>query len=274
MNTMDPRAEGPEPVGVPDPAPREQISPDGAAHSQADHEQPEPHDHEHAHGSAADIAATYSDVDQEVDPASTDRPPVRLSRWSRVLLAASAVVVLVLTLAHLGFMFLGAAPSNSVSASLTSSVSWYNALWTNEPFLEQNWQLFAPNPLSTNPELKVRARSASGQQSGWFDLTGQDYADTLHNPMPSHLTQNELRRAYSAYDASMGSQTMPATTYQKLVTEYLRNICLHRVQGKVPFPIATLQLSVAIQQIPPPGQPQVTPTTTQLPWWPAVGAIG
>ena len=59
------------------------------------------------------------------------------------------------------------------------------------PLQMQNWQLFAPNPISENVEVDARASvGPSGAVSPWVNLSAIDAEATDGNPAPSHMTMN------------------------------------------------------------------------------------
>jgi hypothetical protein len=132
---------------------------------------------------------------------SVDGPGPRVGALSlpgRITVAVAVGLVTVGALYHLAMVFLHVAPSNTLSKEHASAVSDYIY-----PEFEQNWKLFAPDPLQENIHVQARAevRKPGGVQetTGWVDLTGMDVAAMRHDPMPSHTQQNELRRAWGYY---------------------------------------------------------------------------
>jgi hypothetical protein len=188
-------------------------------------------------------------------------PPMRLSRWSRGLLAAISLLIAAVTIGELATMFLEAAPSNTVSARYQAQVSW----WV-EPWLEQDWQLFAPVPQSSNTTIEARARGANGVVSGWVDLTAADYAAIAHDPMPSQLNQNQLRRAWSAYTAAVPASQFADTARGKLLEQYVANIAAQRLAASVPGPYQSVQLEAVDTPITPPGATAKNQTSRMTPW--------
>src|SRR5258708_632570 len=93
-------------------------------------------------------------------------------RWSRALVAGTAVAVAAVLGIHLAATFLYNAPSNPVSQRYAKQVQWWM-----EPLFNQNWRLFAPNPISENVSVQARASlSPDGRLTGWIDLSAQDEA--------------------------------------------------------------------------------------------------
>lgn len=77
-----------------------------------------------------------------------------------------------------------------------------------EPVFKQRWSVFAPDPVSTNTYLSVRARTASGRQTPWFGVTRCDVGAAIrHHPVPNrrYLTTFLLTNHYRA-----GLEAMPA----------------------------------------------------------------
>ena len=122
----------------------------------------------------------------------------------RLALGALAVAACL----HLGLVFLHVAPSNTVGERHRKAVDG----WIYPEF-EQNWKLFAPNPLQQNIAVEVRAqvRTADGKRitTGWRDLSAEDGAAIRANPFPSHAQQNELRRAWDFFTGSHDEENRP-----------------------------------------------------------------
>jgi hypothetical protein len=189
-------------------------------------------------------------------------PPLALSRWSRSLLGAISLLILTLTAAQLVSMFLEAAPRNTVSQRYRAQLSW----WV-EPWLEQDWRLFAPDPQTSNLTIRARARRADGTATAWVDLTAADYAAIAHDPMPSQANQNELRRAWSAYLATVSTPGNADTANARLLKQYLANIAAQRLAGSVAGPVTSVQLQARGTPIALPGTAASTPPKeVSTPW--------
>lgn len=185
--------------------------------------------------------------------------PLRLSRWSRVLLGAVAVLIGLVTAAQGASMVLASSPPNTLTRQYKTQLNW----WV-DPFLGQNWKLFGPNPQTANITILARVRDAAGAQSAWVDLTAIDYAAITHDPMPSHANENELRLAWDAYE---NTGTNAAT--RNLVRQYLVNFAAERLGLTVPGPDTAVQFESVSTPMPPPGTTGPQPPTNQyLPWWP------
>jgi len=98
--------------------------------------------------------------------------------WPRVT-ASGAVCVLAL---HFGFTFLHVAPSNPVSQQLAPAVNFWMT-----PFFDQNWELFAPEPVSRDTGLLVRGKASGEDLGGFIDLSTAMLERKLHNPVPDNL---------------------------------------------------------------------------------------
>ncbi|MEV2201112.1 DUF5819 family protein [Streptomyces fradiae] len=139
---------------------------------------------------------------------------------------ALAVVGLVACF-HVGMVFLHVAPSNTLSKQHGETVD----AWVMPEF-EQNWKLFAPNPLQQNVAVQVRAEvSAEGSRrvTPWIDLTAEDAAAIRGNPFPSHVQQNELRRAWDFYANQHGDDDRAGSLRAGLSERYIRRIALMRL---------------------------------------------
>ena len=95
-----------------------------------------------------------SSPEASYDPAHPDARigVAALSLRYQVGAALAVAVVAVAALVHLGMVFLHVAPSNTVTKQHGKAIDeWIY------PEFEQNWKLFAPNPLQQNIEVQVRA---------------------------------------------------------------------------------------------------------------------
>jgi hypothetical protein len=192
-------------------------------------------------------------------------PPIRLSRWSHVVLLGAGLLIGLVTAVQLAAVMLVSGPSNTISQRYQPQLTG----WT-QPWLEQDWQLFGPNPQSTNTRILVRTRTGSGAVGPWVDLTAIDYAAITHDPMPSQANQNELRRAWSQYASLAPSSPLAAT-----VRNYLVNIALQRLgspgYGAGAASVSAIEFRVETVPIPEPGSTgPVGPSVQDLSWWTVV----
>jgi hypothetical protein len=180
-------------------------------------------------------------------------------------------VCLVTTLVHLGAVFLHVAPPNPVSKRYGRQVD----AWVY-PLFEQNWRLFAPNPDSVNRQVWARTAhttsDGSMQVSSWTDLTALDRAAVTHDPFPSHTAQNLLRRAWTSYVDTHGTDDTPRSPRAAMMQKYLGNIAADRVAGRRGGTFEFVQLRVVTLPVAPPGAPTghrpPTPVENRLlPWW-------
>ncbi|MGW6781158.1 MULTISPECIES: DUF5819 family protein [unclassified Streptomyces] len=194
-----------------------------------------------------------------------------LSTPYRIVAALALGVVGLAVCAHLGLVFLHVAPSNTLSKQHAGAID----AWVYPEF-EQNWKLFAPNPLQQNIAVEVRAevRTAGGEliTTGWRDLSAEDAAAIRHSLLPSHTEQNELRRAWDFYTGSHDEDDKPVGERGELSEEYLRRIATNRIApdhrgGHV----LRIQLRSATTAVPAPKwSTETTDTQTyyrELPWW-------
>ena len=210
-------------------------------------------------GMAAEPEPESERESEPVSPEGGVPQSVKLSQWSRVLLAAAAVLIALVTAAQFASMMLAASPPNTLSQKYNAQLNW----WVT-PWLGQNWKLFGPDPQVENLTILVRVQDASGAQSAWVNLTAIDYAAVLHDPMPSHANENELRLAWAAYaDSEPGSAT------QNLLRQYLVNFAAERLGITGPGSYTAVQFESLTTPMPPPGTSAPQPPTNQyLPWWP------
>ncbi|WOX11012.1 DUF5819 family protein [Streptomyces sp. N50] len=198
-----------------------------------------------------------------------------LSLRYQVGAALAVAVVAVAALVHLGMVFLHVAPSNTVTKQHGKAIDeWIY------PEFEQNWKLFAPNPLQQNIEVQVRAdvRGADGttRTTGWYDLSAEDGAAIDGNLLPSHTEQNELRRAWDFLTATHDNANRPIGLRGTLAETYLRRIVVLRLDrddaaGKGGA-VQRVQVRSRTTNVPPPEwsdeQVSTTPQYRLLPWWP------
>ncbi|MEU1512523.1 DUF5819 family protein [Streptomyces sp. NPDC005811] len=227
------------------------------------------------------------------DPPRDDPPPpeprtgvAALSPRYQIGAALALAVVAVAVCVHLGMVFLHVAPSNTVTKAHGKAIDdWVY------PEFEQNWKLFAPNPLQQNIAVQVRAeiRTADGRSrtTGWYDLSAQDGRDIDRNIVPSHTQQNELRRAWDFFTATHGSDNRPVGLRGDLSETYLRRIVELRLErggalqvDGVDGALQRVQVRSRTVNVTPPKwsteKVSSTPVYRVLPWWtvPAAEARG
>ncbi|SEC99766.1 hypothetical protein SAMN05428939_3885 [Streptomyces sp. TLI_105] len=200
-----------------------------------------------------------------------------LSLPYQVVAAVALAVVGVFACVHLAMVFLHVAPSNTLTKRHGEAVSdWIY------PEFEQNWKLFAPNPLQTNISVEVRAElvGADGgrRTTGWIDLTAQDIEAIRHNPMPSHAQQNQLRRAVDFYLNTHTDDHRPNGLRGTLSEQYIRRIAMLRLEavegpgGRAVGPdVRRIQLRTVSRTVPAARwnteKTRTTPSYRDFPWW-------
>ncbi|GHF43627.1 hypothetical protein GCM10010218_26180 [Streptomyces mashuensis] len=216
------------------------------------------------------------DTDDGHGRAGGDAGPEALSLPARLVTAAGAVAVTVAAAVHLAMVFLHVAPPNTVSKQHAAAIDDYVL-----PEFEQNWKLFAPNPLQQNIAVQARAElpgpGGAVTVTSWADLSAQDGAAVRHNPVPSHTQQNELRRAWDFYAATHDAQGRPVGLRGELSEQYLRRIVVARLatgpRGREPGRVQVRAVTTPIA--PPPWSEEKTdtkPAYRVLPWWPVTTA--
>ncbi|GGR74292.1 hypothetical protein GCM10010269_11660 [Streptomyces humidus] len=185
-------------------------------------------------GGVADEAGDPEPVAAEAGEPEAGAPGPRtgvaaLSPRYQVCAALALAVVAVAVCLQVGMVFLHVAPSNTVTKAHGKAIDdWIY------PEFEQNWKLFAPNPLQQNISVQVRAqvRTADGGSSatGWYDLSAQDGRAIDGNLVPSHTQQNELRRAWDFFTATHDNDNRPVGLRGALAETYLRRIVVLRLE--------------------------------------------
>ncbi|MGW1373398.1 DUF5819 family protein [Streptomyces sp. NPDC002446] len=201
------------------------------------------------------------------------RSVAALSLPSRIVIGVAACAVAVAVAIHLGMMFLHVAPSNTLSKQQGAMISDYVY-----PEYEQNWKLFAPNPLQQNIAVQVRAQLRTGdgaaRTTGWTDLTARDGQAILHNPLPSHTQQNQLRRGWELFVNTHNAQNRPVGPRGELSERYIRRIVMLRLSQEWTEGGARVERIQVRSQTTPVGPPpwsaeriSTKPVYRVLPWW-------
>ncbi|WP_055493896.1 DUF5819 family protein [Streptomyces sp. TP-A0356] len=208
------------------------------------------------------------------EPAPLRTGIAALSLRYQITAALALAVVTVAACVHLGMVFLHVAPMNILTKQHGKAIDdWVY------PEFEQNWKLFAPNPLQQNIDVQVRAEVRTGdggeRTTGWYDLSALDGAAIDGNVLPSHTQQNELRRAWDFYVASHDGENRPGGLRGVLSESYLRRVVVLRLarehaagHGET---VDRVQVRSRTTNVPPPRwsgeQVPGAPVYHQLPWW-------
>ncbi|MGW9594424.1 DUF5819 family protein [Streptomyces chartreusis] len=213
-----------------------------------------------------------------VPPPPASEPEARtgvaaLSLRYQIVAALAVAVVAIVVCVHTGMVFLHVAPPNTVTKKHSRAIDdWIY------PEFEQNWKLFAPNPLQQNIAVQVRAQVGTGggtRTTGWYDLSAQDGESIDGNLLPSHTQQNELRRAWDFFVATHDTENRPVGLRGALSETYLRRIVELRLdradaagEGGV---VERVQVRSRTTNVPPPkwSEEQISdkPSYRVLPWW-------
>ncbi|UUU31516.1 DUF5819 family protein [Streptomyces sp. CA-210063] len=211
---------------------------------------------------------------RDSDPArATDGDTHR--RWSRTsvgVLTATAALLAGALVTHLVMTFLSLAPPNALRIGNQRTINAYL-----EPEFQQNWKLFAPDPLQRNAAVGVRLRTTADDGtahiSEWINLTAQDLDEIKGDPAPSHAHQNMLRNAWDNSENWHGPNDLPKGIRGKVAVAYLKRVALQRVgrqwEGER---ITAVQLAGRYSKVSPPSwsseEPSDTTTYQVRPWWP------
>lgn len=208
-------------------------------------------------------------IEEPAPPATAPHTP--RPWWSRLVLAVSAFAIAATALYHLTITFLTNSPDNTVSTRFAQPIG----KWVY-PWFEQNWRLFAPNPMSQNFTVETRVSTdCYAKVTPWYNLSQMDYDTILHNPFPGHTEQNELRRAWTdAYLTSHDQSDVGTTSRAELTRQYLVNIALARVRPLTPEDgvpagaITNIEFRVTTTDIPPADDPHQAqqPAVHIIPW--------
>ncbi|MDQ0843961.1 hypothetical protein QFZ68_003641 [Streptomyces sp. V1I6] len=210
------------------------------------------------------------------EPAASGGGMAGLSLPYQVAAAVSLALIAAVACTHLAMVFLHVAPSNTVTKQHGEVVDdWVY------PEFEQNWKLFAPNPLQQNIAVQVRAQYTAGdgsrRTSDWIDLSAEDGAEIRGNPLPSHLHQNQLRRAWDFYVGSHDTGDSPNGLRGRLSESYIRRIVMLRLERHdLGGPVERIQLRASTRSIEAPRwsdeKIDTRPVHRELPWWTVTAA--
>ncbi|MFJ9563419.1 DUF5819 family protein [Streptomyces fuscichromogenes] len=197
-----------------------------------------------------------------------------LSPRYQVGAALALALVAVAACVHLGMVFLSVAPANTVTKQHGKAIEdWVY------PEFEQNWKLFAPNPLQQNIAVQVRADvlmpDGTTTTTGWNDLSAQDGRVIDGSLLPSHTVQNELRRAWDFFTTTHGTDNRAIGLRGSLSQQYLRRIVVMRMYAgdatSQKGTIERVQVRSSTTNVAPPDwsgeKVSDTPVYRVLPWW-------
>ncbi|MEU3215241.1 DUF5819 family protein [Streptomyces sp. NPDC006971] len=198
-----------------------------------------------------------------------------LSLPYQAVAAIALSVIGLLACGHLAMVFLHVAPSNTLTKQHGEAVDdWIY------PEFEQNWKLFAPNPLQQNVAVHVRAEVAGDdgrRTTPWMSLTGEDTEAIRGNVIPSHIHQNELRRAWDFYINSHDNENRANGVRGELSERYMRRIAMLRLTGHdYGGTVERIQLRSEVRSVgaPPWSNEKIStkPSYRVLPWWTVTSA--
>ncbi|MGW7050265.1 DUF5819 family protein [Streptomyces sp. NPDC054887] len=199
-----------------------------------------------------------------------------LSRPYQAVAALALAFVGVVACVHVGMVFLHVAPSNTLTKQNSEAIDdWVY------PEFEQNWKLFAPNPLQQNIAVQVRAqvRTDGGQwkTTDWIDLSAEDGEAIRGNLLPSHTVQNALRRAWDFYTASHDNANKPNGMRGALSERYVRRtVMLRLARQDLGGEVVRIQVRSETKWVKAPSwseeKTNSTPAHRVLPWWPVTEA--
>ncbi|MEH0471505.1 DUF5819 family protein [Streptomyces sp. B21-097] len=223
---------------------------------------------------AGDPGVSASEAGDPVDGPLEPRTGVAaLSPRYQVCAALALAVVAVTVCLQVGMVFLHVAPSNTVTKAHGKAIDdWIY------PEFEQNWKLFAPNPLQQNISVQVRAQvrteDGGSRTTGWYDLSAQDGRAIDGNLLPSHTEQNELRRAWDFFTATHDNDNRSAGVRGALAETYLRRIVVLRLErggAAADGVVERVQVRSRTTNVTPPKwsteKVSTSPVYRELSWW-------
>ncbi|WP_335934049.1 DUF5819 family protein [Streptomyces sp. PTD5-9] len=193
-----------------------------------------------------------------------------LSLPYQIAAAVALSVIGLLACGHLAMVFLHVAPSNTLTKQHGEAVDeWIY------PEFEQNWKLFAPNPLQQNVAVHVRAEVAGPdgrRTTPWMSLSGEDAKAIRGSLAPSHVHQNALRRGWDFYVNSHDNENRPNGLRGNLSESYIRRLAMQRL-GEHDYggTVERIQLRSETRSVAAPAwsneKINTKPFYRELPWW-------
>ncbi|MEE1739950.1 DUF5819 family protein [Streptomyces sp. BE147] len=224
-----------------------------------------------AGGSAGIPAPASADVPADPGPGSAGGGIAALSFRYQAVAALALSLIGLLACAQVAMVFLHVAPSNTLTKQHGETVDE----WVYPEF-EQNWKLFAPNPLQQNIAVHVRAEvaGADGRRTTtpWMSLSGEDGKAIRGSFFPSHVNQNELRRGWDFFVNSHDSANRPNGLRGDLSERYIRRIVMLRLSERdYGGTVERIQVRSETRSVGPPSWSEekisTRPNYRVLPWW-------
>ncbi|MFB7211175.1 DUF5819 family protein [Streptomyces sp. NPDC056255] len=193
-----------------------------------------------------------------------------LSLPYQIVAAIALSVIGLVACGQLVMVFLHVAPSNTLTKQHGEAVDE----WVYPEF-EQNWKLFAPNPLQQNIAVHVRAEIAGPdgrRTTPWMSLSDEDGKAIRGNLLPSHVQQNELRRGWDFYLGSHDNQNRANGLRGQLSERYIRRIVMLRL-GEHDYggTVERIQVRSEVRSVAAPAWSEekisTRPSYRVLPWW-------
>ncbi|MFJ9679964.1 DUF5819 family protein [Streptomyces sp. NPDC101194] len=213
--------------------------------------------------------STVSDVVQRPGPGAR-AGMAALSLPYQIVAAIALSVIGLVACAQLAMVFLHVAPPNTLTKQHGKAVDeWIY------PEFEQNWKLFAPNPLQQNVAVHVRAEivgADSRRTTPWMSLSAEDGRAIRGNLLPSHIHQNELRRGWDFYIGSHDNEDRANGLRGELSERYLRRIAMARLsEHDYGGTIERIQIRSETRSVGAPDWSEekisTKPSYRVLPWW-------
>jgi len=146
----------------------------------------------------------------------------------------AAVVVALFLLWHFALTFAW----NSQQTALTDLITPQTLNAYMMPWFQQNWSVFAPDPVSANLSFDVKARTADGAETAWYTVTDADITrGVLHKPIPNrdYLTTFALvDDFYGAFRALPDSAQKVVSVDHSQTSDWLPVVHDALVAGGVP----------------------------------------
>ncbi|MFD3438534.1 DUF5819 family protein [Streptomyces sp. NPDC058685] len=211
-----------------------------------------------------------------LDPDAPTRGIAALSLPYQVAVAVSLALIAVLAGVHVAMVFLHVAPSNTASKEYGKAID----AWVYPEF-EQNWKLFAPNPLQQNVAVQVKAEvttpDGDRRSTGWIDLSAEDGEAIRGNLLPSHTQQNALRRAWDFYVNSHDDKNRSSGLRGQLSESYVRRLVMARLERlDVGGEVERIRLRSSTSAVKAPDwsneKIDLRPQFRVLPWWTVTAA--
>lgn len=206
-------------------------------------------------------------------------------RSAHTVLTVTCLVIGGLLILHFVMTFFYVAPRNLISGRADRAISSYML-----PYFDQDWKLFAPEPVKTDPHILVRAKVVDVRHqervTPWLDITNSelvrvrghwfpDRVSRLSAKVAGNLSETAERHEQLVSDSEQQPVSLQETPRDKLDEAFAHVLATRAAHAQWGDEVTEVQIQL-LGHIPPPlpfsaardaGYPEIV--QHDLPWWPA-----